>query len=924
MNKFNFHYRLNLPNLRDISLPIEGSNRGVQENLKQQITDGVYSIGELIVPQSYEKTSLVNNEIVREEIKLEGRKIPLSNIRSNMLQNQLNFMRLRSDSTLNELSENEIIKHLKFINEYKVADDKEDKSILLERLKKFERTRNLMVWHDCSTVSNHSHFLVMIATMYDPAVYLTNKEYFTKFGEQVDVQATVEQPNLYIFGRCPSNDQQLLYSDERIEDILQLEQDLETEKLVKITDVMRVFKGDNPAVQLEAGQQKGGHYFCCVCGIKACFVKSLYHSLGLKYTSLQDRVEKILSSYATAAQMKQQNTKYFSNLKKHEIATELQLRGVKYQIDASVKDLKELLDEEMHGIQRLPALMFFRPHLTLAQLNLQSYEILSTEPLHDISNHTKNLYSELPHKFSNQNRHDVEEIIKASFNGKEAKNSSDYRESLLIVCSWLIQYHPDHFATSLLKSFAEIQEIMYLPDSERDVYKVLRLSTTVFVHSILIQNHIQGKLHALTERKFFGAYYHAIVAHAPQQYRLFSGRSINTEKEEATFHNLKNATNLASNHRPDHVIKNAIIRLQARKKLNGGKLTMTKESNLKKIYLPIKEIQENTIIPYRWIKSNSSQYQRLLERISDYLLEGKWWMETNLGVEFFDYDTAVTSVKQIHHFRSTSLKEEYCHLDECWQLCLAEENRNILIPAFKIKVVENNLTKSIYLKTLKFFEKETENQNQEDTFEKSFEFEEEDKTLTAELTSTPALPPLDFSIVQKNEDSKFYHHDNTPSLNLTLHDNSSESTKSNKETLPLVLSSTPIHLKPEKTGTNHEIVSIKPLNYIFLPEQYNSKLGKTATLMQKVFGNEIFIQCFDKKWRAVKKNKSKENISKYKCILAQVEIKLHALESQIKKQIHDIDVETLTKHDIHHTDDKYKILVDKLRYIKVIKRTLEL
>ena len=31
---------------------------------------------------------------------------------------------------------------------------------------------------------------------------------------------------------------------------------------VLINDVMRIFKGDDPAAQLEAGHQKGGDYFC--------------------------------------------------------------------------------------------------------------------------------------------------------------------------------------------------------------------------------------------------------------------------------------------------------------------------------------------------------------------------------------------------------------------------------------------------------------------------------------------------------------------------------------------------------------------------------------------------------------------------------------------------------------------------------------
>ena len=31
---------------------------------------------------------------------------------------------------------------------------------------------------------------------------------------------------------------------------------------INVTDIMHVFKANNPAPQLKSGQQKSGHYFC--------------------------------------------------------------------------------------------------------------------------------------------------------------------------------------------------------------------------------------------------------------------------------------------------------------------------------------------------------------------------------------------------------------------------------------------------------------------------------------------------------------------------------------------------------------------------------------------------------------------------------------------------------------------------------------
>ena len=65
---------------------------------------------------------------------------------------------------------------------------------------------------------------------------------------------------------------------------------------------------------------------------------------------------------------------------------------------------------------------------------------------------------------------------------------------------------------------------------------------------MLLNIHLNGKLKSETERKIFGIYYHSLMRHSPEQYRLFSGHSSNIEKEEAQFNALKTFTNLTSNH----------------------------------------------------------------------------------------------------------------------------------------------------------------------------------------------------------------------------------------------------------------------------------------------------------------------------------------------------------------------------------------
>ena len=60
--------------------------------------------------------------------------------------------------------------------------------------------------------------------------------------------------------------------------------------------------------------------------------------------------------------IKQNNVKLYKNLKMHEIAEEFHQRGIKFFSNGSVSNFQALLDQEMAGIKRLPALLFTVPN----------------------------------------------------------------------------------------------------------------------------------------------------------------------------------------------------------------------------------------------------------------------------------------------------------------------------------------------------------------------------------------------------------------------------------------------------------------------------------------------------------------------------------------------------------------------------------
>ena len=83
------------------------------------------------------------------------------------------------------------------------------------------------------------------------------------------------------------------------------------------------------------------------------------------------------------------------------------------------------------------------------------------------------------------------------------------------------------------------------------------------------------------------------MKHAREQYRIISGRSPNSEGEEALFTSVKNNTNQASNHHPNNIISNFLILHQAKNKFGSFTSVERKTSYINDIYDSIKNAQKN-------------------------------------------------------------------------------------------------------------------------------------------------------------------------------------------------------------------------------------------------------------------------------------------------------------------------------------------
>ena len=86
-------------------------------------------------------------------------------------------------------------------------------------------------------------------------------------------------------------------------------------------------------------------------------------------------------------------------------------------------------------------------------------------------------------------------------------------------------------------------------------------------------------------------------------------------------------------------------------------------------------------------KKFEREWQAHLQEISDFLLEGEgvWWHKDGDEVEFHDVSgfPAPGSGPQLHHFRSSNLKDEKAYLQQCWRECVEQST---VVPIHIIRV----------------------------------------------------------------------------------------------------------------------------------------------------------------------------------------------------------------------------------------------
>ena len=211
---------------------------------------------------------------------------------------------------------------------------------------------------------------------------------------------------------------------------------------INIYDKCCFFKGDGPACQHEAGQQKEGRFFCWSCSFDIVRCTDLAYTLNTSMTYFQERIRKVFATNSVTDRSKNFCIKIFNNLQKHQIIDELHARDVKFTCAATKNSLQTKLEQEAKGIQRVPAIIFENPVADCNKFNLIYYEILGIEPLHGINGHIKNLFEEIVEHVPNKTY--LQNVIASSYEGKEVKRGADTQLALLLVTSSIKDNEPGH------------------------------------------------------------------------------------------------------------------------------------------------------------------------------------------------------------------------------------------------------------------------------------------------------------------------------------------------------------------------------------------------------------------------------------------------------------------------------------------------
>ena len=674
----------------EISSPSLPSVKFIQDERDKMINDGTLSIGEPCAPFNVTRyRTTPGGTIETQEITVYGRKVPLLELREQMLKHHEKYMRLLTDYEINRLSKEDV--KTQFKKQAVRFDDSLDLADLQNKLAQTQQTRHLVLWHDHATVLGSGYVLVTVHVLYDEAVHLSDREYQEKVGQAIQngyVQHHVEEPYVYIMAASSSSkeDQASLIPD-RVECLSDFTQMTTTTNGIQIQDILRFFKGDSPAQQFERGYQQGGYYKCGACLIHSSRIEDMAHACGQKWCSILDIQQMAIKGKFGR---KAGALEPFKSLSLDQLQQELRVRDILHT-SKNKKEAEAVLTDALKGVQRVPSILITNPTKNPVDLHLQHYTILGSEPLHDIKGHLSNVFTELIYVLEGDLKESCKKII--SYNTRKDKVScADFRLTAIQVYLKLREELPaENRILLLMETAVRISSLLYLHTSSRSPKRVLELYNSTWLHHMLCRE-VFPTTKGITRTKLFGTYLHHLCAHAPQQYEIVPLRSVNTEHEERLFGQAKQIALKASNRQPENAIFNIFVCLSASKVLGELKVsTQKQDTQVSRAATHLPSFQ-GTNIPKQFVQDHSPHWQAHLKRISSFLVHGVdvWWHSDTNSYIFHD-GTNDPEYRQegpyLIHYRDANVESVCARTESCWNEIIKKQ---VKVPATRIKLYDQH------------------------------------------------------------------------------------------------------------------------------------------------------------------------------------------------------------------------------------------
>ena len=185
---------------------------------------------------------------------------------------------------------------------------------------------------------------------------------------------------------------------------------------------------------------KGGHFYCAGCAIHANRIYELDHAFRCQSRTLEERRQSILRGPISRRYSLALHPSPSGSLSKTQLQQELRGRNLRVADDNTTKSaIQKALTSDLRGQKRVPALLYCSPESSLKHLNLEDYEVLPCEPMHDIAGHIGNVLQELPHHLTPE------------------QSQSGQRCALIVASSKIRQKDPMK-VQQLLNTLVEMQE----------------------------------------------------------------------------------------------------------------------------------------------------------------------------------------------------------------------------------------------------------------------------------------------------------------------------------------------------------------------------------------------------------------------------------------------------------------------------------